>query len=224
VSVSSTFFFFLLELAPQANVCLTSARVDAVRLVSMMKRTALSHPSNPLMRISPLPPHPDPVESSMLHRPRSFAWAMALTIVLLFWSPMAGAASQKGPAGEGAADADVTLSTGEATLPIPIEAPKGTGGFQPTLSLGYSSAGPDGPFGIGWRLSLGEIQRTARLETGGEVRKSRCRLSAEKTVSQEDPFFKDLGAAAERHGLEWGGGWADFPDPAHVQLPRRPTP
>jgi RHS repeat-associated protein len=59
----------------------------------------------------------------------------------------------------------VSMSTGAAVLEIPIEVPKGTGGFEPKLSLRYSSHGGDGPFGLGWDLRLGEIARTLRFGT-----------------------------------------------------------
>ena len=32
-------------------------------------------------------------------------------------------------------------------------------------------------------------------------------------------FWHDLGAAAKRQGLVWGGSWKRFPDPAHVEMP-----
>ncbi len=64
-----------------------------------------------------------------------------------------------------ARDLDVAESTGEANLRIPLEAPKGTGGFEPQLALQYSSQRGDGPFGVGWGLSFGEIRRTTRFGT-----------------------------------------------------------
>jgi peptidoglycan L-alanyl-D-glutamate endopeptidase CwlK len=33
------------------------------------------------------------------------------------------------------------------------------------------------------------------------------------------PFWQALGAAAQRHGLEWGGSWRTFKDWAHVEWP-----
>ncbi|MBW2543420.1 MAG: hypothetical protein JRF15_15145 [Deltaproteobacteria bacterium] len=43
--------------------------------------------------------------------------------------------------------------------------PKGTGGSEPELALRYESDLSDGPFGVGWRVELGEIRRTARFGT-----------------------------------------------------------
>jgi RHS repeat-associated protein len=65
----------------------------------------------------------------------------------------------------GGSDAAVAEGSGAATLSIPIEAPRGTGGFQPQLGLRYSSLGEDGPFGVGWSLQLGEIRRAVRFGT-----------------------------------------------------------
>jgi hypothetical protein len=61
-------------------------------------------------------------------------------------------------------DAFVNESTGSSTFTIPIPVPRGTGGFQPEISLRYSSSGGgDGPFGVGWQLTLGEVRRSTRF-------------------------------------------------------------
>ena len=62
---------------------------------------------------------------------------------------------------DGSAGVDGT--SGAATMTIPIAVPPGPGGLVPTLSLNYSSDQGDGPFGVGWNLSLGEIRCTARF-------------------------------------------------------------
>lgn len=38
-------------------------------------------------------------------------------------------------------------------------------------------------------------------------------------VEMAEQFFAALGAAAERHGLTWGGRWTRPHDPAHVEIP-----
>jgi RHS repeat-associated protein len=58
--------------------------------------------------------------------------------------------------------AGVDGASGTATVSFPIAVPPGPGGLVPTLSLSYSSAQGDGPFGLGWNLQLGEIRCTAR--------------------------------------------------------------
>ena len=49
---------------------------------------------------------------------------------------------------------------GSANYSIPIDIPKGTGGMEPKLSLGYSSGSGNGIMGVGW--NLGGRQRITR--------------------------------------------------------------
>jgi Salmonella virulence plasmid 65kDa B protein/Bacterial TSP3 repeat len=49
---------------------------------------------------------------------------------------------------------------GSASYSVPIDIPKGTGGMEPKLSLGYSSNGGNGVVGVGW--SLGGLQTITR--------------------------------------------------------------
>src|SRR5690349_570025 len=46
---------------------------------------------------------------------------------------------------------------GSASLPLPLS--PGRQGFTPPLGLSYSSGGGQGPFGLGWQLSLPSINR-----------------------------------------------------------------
>ena len=49
--------------------------------------------------------------------------------------------------------------TGTGTLTLPIAVSPGRGGFVPQLNLSYDSGSGNGPFGLGWNLSLPSITR-----------------------------------------------------------------
>ena len=51
------------------------------------------------------------------------------------------------------------LHTGTGNLTMPIALPTGRNGFQPQLSLVYSTGHGNGPFGLGWSLSVPGISR-----------------------------------------------------------------
>jgi len=57
---------------------------------------------------------------------------------------------------------DNILSTGAATLKIPIEVPPGRLGIAPNISLIYNSYQKNGPLGVGWSLDMGSIQRSTK--------------------------------------------------------------
>src|SRR5215210_4899959 len=49
--------------------------------------------------------------------------------------------------------------TGTGALTVPIVTSPGRSGFGPQLSLAYDSGAGNGPFGLGWSLSLPAITR-----------------------------------------------------------------
>jgi RHS repeat-associated protein len=51
------------------------------------------------------------------------------------------------------------LHTGTGNLRVPLPLPAGRGGLQPALALSYSTGSPNGPFGLGWALSVPGIRR-----------------------------------------------------------------
>src|SRR5262249_51348070 len=51
------------------------------------------------------------------------------------------------------------LFTGTGTFTLPIALPAGRNGFQPDLSLVYSTGNGNGPFGLGWALSVPGVSR-----------------------------------------------------------------
>jgi RHS repeat-associated protein len=53
--------------------------------------------------------------------------------------------------------ADLQKGTGNFTVPIAL--PPGRNGFQPQLSLAYSTGNGNGPFGLGWGLSVPGVAR-----------------------------------------------------------------
>src|SRR5215213_5101375 len=50
-------------------------------------------------------------------------------------------------------------ATGTGTLTLPIPASPGRSNFGPQLQLSYDSGAGNGPFGIGWSLSLPSVTR-----------------------------------------------------------------
>ena len=51
------------------------------------------------------------------------------------------------------------LFTGTGNFTVPITLPPGRNGFQPQLNLVYSSGNGNGPFGLGWNLSIPGVSR-----------------------------------------------------------------
>jgi Salmonella virulence plasmid 65kDa B protein len=51
------------------------------------------------------------------------------------------------------------LFTGTGNFSVPIAVPAGRLGMQPQLSLAYSTGSGNGPFGLGWQLSLPGVSR-----------------------------------------------------------------
>src|SRR5687767_15542265 len=49
--------------------------------------------------------------------------------------------------------------TGTGSMLVPIATSPGRSGFGPQLSLSYDSGAGNGPFGLGWSLSLSAITR-----------------------------------------------------------------
>src|SRR6266545_3483561 len=51
------------------------------------------------------------------------------------------------------------LFTGTGNFSVPLALPPGRNGFQPQLTLTYSTGNGDGPFGLGWNLSMPGVSR-----------------------------------------------------------------
>jgi RHS repeat-associated protein len=55
------------------------------------------------------------------------------------------------------------LFTGTGNFSVPIAVPPGRNGLQPSLTLGYSTGSGNGPFGLGWNMSLPGVARKTNL-------------------------------------------------------------
>ncbi len=51
------------------------------------------------------------------------------------------------------------LHTGTGNFSVPIALPPGRNGFQPQLQLAYSTGNGNGPFGLGWSISVPGVSR-----------------------------------------------------------------
>src|SRR5215475_11895248 len=51
------------------------------------------------------------------------------------------------------------LHTGTGNFSIPLVLPPGRNGLQPQLSLNYSTGSGNGPFGLGWSISVPGVSR-----------------------------------------------------------------
>ena len=51
------------------------------------------------------------------------------------------------------------LYTGTGNFSVPINVPNGRAGLEPKLTLGYSTGSGNGPFGLGWSLSVPGVAR-----------------------------------------------------------------
>src|ERR1044072_9802642 len=57
------------------------------------------------------------------------------------------------------------LNIGTGSYLVPIELPKGFRQRTPNLSLTYSTASPQGPFGMGWSLPIRGVRRSTASGT-----------------------------------------------------------
>jgi hypothetical protein len=51
------------------------------------------------------------------------------------------------------------LHTGTGNFSVPIALSPGRNGFQPQLTLSFSTGNGNGPFGLGWELSIPGVSR-----------------------------------------------------------------
>ena len=91
----------------------------------------------------------------------------------------------------------VNAATGTCSFSVPLGFSPGRSGFSPPLSLHYDSGSGNGPFGLGWSLSLPSISR--KTDKG---------LPRYRDAEDTDTFIlsgaEDLVPALVLHGLQWG--------------------
>ena len=98
----------------------------------------------------------------------------------------------------------VDAATGTASLAVPVATSPGRAGFGPSLSLSYDSGAGNGPFGLGWKVSLPAITR--KTDKG---------LPRYQDDPDPDTFIlsgaEDLVPVRE----ERDGAWVQVPEHAH---------
>ena len=86
--------------------------------------------------------------------------------------------------------------TGTGTLSVPVFTSPGRSGFGPQLSLSYDSGAGNGPFGLGWQLSVSQITR--KTDKG---------LPRYRDADESDVFVfsgaEDLVHVLEENGGSW---------------------
>jgi RHS repeat-associated protein len=127
-------------------------------------------------------------------------------------SPKGGGA-QKGIGEKFAPD----LQTGTGNFTVPIALPPGRNGFQPQLNLVYSTGNGNGPFGLGWGLSIPGVSRKTwrgvpRYDDATDVfilsgAEDLVAVETSPTVSRYRPRTEGLFALIERHPNPFGGYW-----------------
>lgn len=100
--------------------------------------------------------------------------ALAVLVALALASPSLLVAQGAAPAGGGntgdgsnaftgvGSAPEASLFVGAATMSIPFEVPPGRKTITPRLGLSYSSGAGFSPYGYGWDLPLGKIQRSVK--------------------------------------------------------------
>src|SRR5215208_6325881 len=90
------------------------------------------------------------------------------------------------------------LHTGTGNFTVPIALPPGRNGFQPQLSLVYSTGNGNGPYGLGWSLSIPGVSR--------KTSKGIPRYPNNPSPQQEDDTFilsgaEDLVPVSDTNGV-----------------------
>ena len=109
------------------------------------------------------------------------------------------------------------LFTGTGNFTVPIALPPGRNGFQPQLNLVYSTGHGNGPFGLGWNLSVPGVSRKTwkgipRYEDARDVfilsgAEDLVPVERSGAVTRYRPRTEGLFASIERYDNAHGGYW-----------------
>ncbi len=131
------------------------------------------------------------------------------------------------------------MFVGAAMTEIPIVVPPGRAGIEPKLRLMYSSQGGPSPYGYGWDLPLGHVQRSTRngaVLCGHETNEFlivlpeaqvECRLDGGRCVPViEESFLRIEYLPASDSWMVWdrSGRRYDFGTTPEGREPKRPLP
>ncbi len=109
------------------------------------------------------------------------------------------------------------LFTGTGNFTVPIALPPGRNGFQPQINLVYSTGHGNGPFGLGWNLSVPGVSRKTwkgipQYEDARDVfilsgAEDLVPVERSGAVTRYQPRTEGLFASIERHDDSYGGYW-----------------
>ncbi|MFN8445750.1 MAG: toxin TcdB middle/N-terminal domain-containing protein [Caldilineaceae bacterium] len=102
------------------------------------------------------------------------------------------------------------LSTGTSSYPVKFIAAPGRVGFQPELSLDYDGGNANGPWGMGWKLSIPAIQRRTEegLPSYKDGQDTFIYSNGEKLVALKDGTYRfENESTFMRFRRITGGGW-----------------
>jgi RHS repeat-associated protein len=99
------------------------------------------------------------------------------------------------------------LYTGTGSYQIPLWFPKGPGGFQPSMSLIYTSGSGNGAFGMGWRLPLLEIRRRSDRGLPSYDDQDTFLLDGQEVVPTGGGMYRLRIEGEFRRAARTGAGW-----------------
>ena len=84
------------------------------------------------------------------------------------------------------------LFTGTGSYSVPLWFPTGPGGFTPELSLDYSTVSGNGPFGLGWQLSVLKLWRQTDRGVPQYDATDRLIFAGEEVVAMPDGSYRAI--------------------------------